>query len=686
MLLRLAAMAMIGTALTACGSNTLYVSPNGNDTHAGTRDAPLATLAAVRDRLRTMGRDAPVTVVFAAGTYRFAEPVVFDERDAGAADARITYRAAEGAEVRFTGGVNVTGWLPLTDPGVLKRLDPAARPHVRVADLRPLGIDPGVLAVLGFGAGSPPAAPELSFDGEPMTLARWPNAGFRGMERKVDLQHVVADTERVARWADEPDPWIFAYWHHNWAELCEPIAGIDAAQRVIERSPTIEPRYGITANRARWYGLNLLCELDSPGEYYIDRDDGAIYFWPPRPDGTAVLSQALGILDGQGASHVTFRGITFECVRGTALLMDDATDVELVGCTFRNVGGKAVNMQRGTRHTVYGCDVSHCGAGGVSLSGGDRQSLRPGGHSIENNHVHHYSRRHRTYKPAIEVRGVGHRIAHNLIHHGPHVAISASGNNHVVEFNEVHNVVYESGDAGALYNGRDWTQRGTRIQYNHWHDIRGALGHGGMVIYQDDQHSGQIIHGNVFEHTSRAVFLGGGDDHVVTNNVFVNCWRSVHLDNRGMNWQKTMTTDPNDTLHKRLRAVPYQHEPWASQYPTLVGILDDDPGVPKRNTFERNVSAGGTWNDIKASIAQHQTIRHNLIYDMDPSAVTLVRDAGGKLIDIRFKDPQAVAQIGFEPIPVDRIGLYSDPRRASWPVERRVEPFSLIDLKIEEPE
>ena len=61
---------------------------------------------------------------------------------------------------------------------------------------------------------------------------------------------------------------------------------------------------------------------------------------------------------------------------------------------------------------------------------------------------------------AIAVSGVGNRIIRNLIHHGPHLAISAGGNDHVVEGNEVHNVVAESDDAGAYYVGRGWTQRG----------------------------------------------------------------------------------------------------------------------------------------------------------------------------------------------------------------------------------
>ena len=34
---------------------------------------------------------------------------------------------------------------------------------------------------------------------------------------------------------------------------------------------------------ARWMGVNLLCELDAPGEYYIDAAAETIYLYPPAP-------------------------------------------------------------------------------------------------------------------------------------------------------------------------------------------------------------------------------------------------------------------------------------------------------------------------------------------------------------------------------------------------------------------
>jgi hypothetical protein len=669
---------------TACGQTLIHVSPVGNDSQPGTKAAPLATLAGARDRLRTLDKADPITVVFAEGTYQFAMSVKFAKQDSGAAEARITYKAADGAKVRFVGGVEVTDWKPVTDEAVLKRLAPEARKHVRVADLKAQGItDLGKLPVYGFGMKGGLVEAELSFGSSPLTLARWPNEGFARAVKKIDLEHVELDTDRMARWAGEQDPWIFAYWHHNWAELYEPIVGMDPAKRMIERSADIEPKYGITAKNVRWYALNLLSELDTAGEYYIDRTHGRAYLWPPKGAGPASLSQATGFIDAEELSHVTFQGITMEACRGTAIQCNGGADVQVVGCTIRNVGGRAVSMNGGTDHMVYGCDISDCGAGGISVSGGDRPTLTPAGHNIENNHIHHYSRRYRTYKGAIQFRGVGIRIAHNLIHHGPHTAIFGGGNNHIIEFNEVHNVVYESGDAGAYYTGRDWTQRGTHIRYNHWHNIAGAVGHGGMVIYEDDQNCGQLIYGNVFEHAPRAVFLGGGRDHRVTDNVFLNCYRSVHMDDRGMNWQSAMTRQPDQTLQTRLRRIPYQNELWRRHYPQLADILNDDVGLPKRNVFKRNISAGGTWDDIKEKVKKHQTVEDNLVFDDDPGWVTLVKDEAGKLVSIRFRDAAAVKAIGFKPIPVERIGLYEDARRASWPVKRQVERITTQRLRID---
>ena len=669
------------TAATAHAETTLYVSPGGRDDNAGTQESPLRTLLGARDHVRGLTsaqHQEPVTVLFAEGTYTFETPVEFAKEDSGSPEASIVYRVQPGAAVRFSGGCTVADWRSVTEEAVLARLPEESRKHIRVSDLGAQGItDFGKLSVHGFAIGGGPAEAELFHDDSPMTLARWPNDGFRGVAGTETVERVKVDTDRLARWKDENDPWVFAYWYHDWAEIHEPIAGLDPAARVLVRSPKIKPVYGIAARRARWYAYNLLAELDEPGEYYLDRKAGRLYFWPPRAEGQTVLSRANGLIRTEDLSHVAFRGFTLEACRATAVSIRGGSNCKVVGCTIRNVGHKAVSVGGGNEHEVYGCDVYHCGAGGISMSGGDRPSLTPAKHNAENNHVHHYSRRSRTYKSAVSVSGVGCRIAHNLIHDGPHMALSAGGNDHLLEYNEIHNVVYESGDAGAYYVGRDWTQRGNILRYNYWHQIVGATGHGGMTIYLDDQHCGHTVHGNLFERCSRAVFIGGGDDNIATNNVFLDCWRAAHIDNRGMGWQKKFTDDHSSSIWVGLRAMPIDSELWKKRYPTLPGILQDEPNIPKRNVFARNISAGGTWDEINAETRQYQTVKDNLVFDDDKDWARLTKDENGRPVRLDFKAPAAVKAIGFKPLPLEKMGVQADERRASWPVRHEVRAIEL---------
>ena len=658
---------------------TLYVAPSGSDEAAGTQQAPLATLDAAKTRVRqAKEKGDAVTVVFAAGTYFFSGPVAFSAEDSGTEAAGVTYKAADGAEVRFTGGREVKDWQPVTDAKILARLDADAKSHIQVADLQAQGItDLGKIPVQGFTIGVGQTEAELFYADRPMTIARWPNEGFLKITGIDGMQKVKVDTDRIARWTEETDPWIFAYWHHDWAEICEPLAGVDPQQKLLLRTEKIKPIYGITPSRSRWYALNLLSELDTPGEYYIDRTAGRLYFWPPSPGKSAVVSTTGSLIKADNLSYVTFQGLTLECSRSTPISLKNGTGCKIVGCTIRNAGTRGLSVSGGTKHEVYGCDVYYCGSGGISMAGGERKTLTPAGHNAENNHVHHYSRRARTYQTAITVSGVGNRIAHNLVHDGPHMALSASGNDHIVEYNEIHNVVEESGDAGAYYVGRDWTQRGNILRYNYWHQIVGAEGLGGMTIYLDDQHCGHTIYGNLFERCSRPVFIGGGDDNHVSNNVFIDCWRSEHIDSRGLGWQKKATDDPKGELRTRLAAMPYQSDLWKQRYPNLAGILEDDPNTPKRNVFEKNVSAGGIWDDIDKKIIEFQTIRNNLAKDDDVEYVKLYKDENGRLQRMHYKDPAAVRGIGFKSLPIDKMGVYEDPRRASWPVEHTVRKVKL---------
>ena len=116
---------------------------------------------------------------------------------------------------------------------------------------------------------------------------------------------------------------------------------------------------------------------------------------------------------------------------------------------------------------------------------------------VENCHIHHFAQRKLVYRPAVRLYGVGHRVAHNLIHHAPHQAFAFDGNDHVFEFNEIHHVVLQSADAGVVYSGCDWTFRGNVFRHNFVHQIPHGPGLGTVGVYLDDCMSSAQIMGNV---------------------------------------------------------------------------------------------------------------------------------------------------------------------------------------------
>jgi len=669
-------LALAGCLLLAAWSNAatedLYVSAGGDDAWSGRHpaanavgsDGPFATLQRARDEVRALkqaGEPGPLTVHIRGGLYERTEPLRLSAEDGGTLDSPVTWRAYRDEEVRISGGAAVAGWRPLTDEAVLGRLDPAARAHILSADLPALGVeDFGELLPRGFGRGPKPAGLELTFRGAPMTPARWPNEGYVAIA-SVPEGRTGAFTYgggRPKRWADHSCVWVHGFWTHNWADSYEAVAAIDVEERLIE---TLPPHgvYGYKAG-GRYYFLNVLEELDTPGEWYLDRTSGRLYFWPPEPprEGDARVSIAESLIVMQDVSHVTIRGLTLEDARGTAVTIDGGSCVTLAGCTIRNIGCRALAINGGDHHSAVSCDIYNLGDGGIALTGGNRPTLSPGGHVLENCDIHDFSRTVRTYTPGVVVSGVGHAIRHNRIHDAPHMGIGLHGNEHVIEYNELSNLCTDTDDAGAFYMGRDWTERGNVLRYNYFHDIGGFTGRFGVrSIYIDDFASGCTIYGNLFVRGAMGVFLGGGRDNLVENNVFVDCRPAVWVDSRGVGWAHKYFDGTVTTLFDRLDAMNYRNPPYSEHYPELLTLLDDEPAVAKYNVIARNICVGGQWTQFHdPPTAGVVELSDNLV-DIDPLFVD--PDAG----DYRLRADSPATALGFEPLPIHKMGLQGDEHR-----------------------
>lgn len=608
------------------------------------------------------------------GTYQRQAALELTREDSGAEGSPIVYRGRPGEDARLVGGREVTDFRPVTDRDVLERLDEVARSKVLQADLRALGItDLGEVTASGKRL-------ELFFDDEPMTLARWPNEGFVKIVDVVGGQpfdvrgtkgdkvgKFVYEGDRPKRWVGEKDLWLHGYWFWDWSDQRQKVASIDTERRVISLEP---PYHHYGYRKGQWYyAFNALSELDSPGEWYLDRETGLMYFWPPKPieKGRAVVSLIPTLVSVRNASHVTIRGFTLEAARGTAVAVSGGKNVLIAGCTIRNVGGAAVTISGGAGNGVVGCDIYGTGDGGVSLSGGDRKTLTPAGHFADNNHIHHYARWNRMYRPAVALGGVGNRATHNLMSNAPHEAIAFGGNDHLIEYNEIHDVCYESNDAGAIYSGRNWTMRGTVIRYNYLHDITGFRGRGCVGVYLDDMFCGTRIYGNVFYRVTRAAFIGGGRDNIVENNIFVDCNPALHVDSRAMGWAKYHTDGwVKELKEKRTHlGIALLDPPYIERYPALATLTTGDPYAPEGNVVARNICWGGRWDEVDGRARPYVKFEDNLVND-DPHFV----DA--EHLNFQLRDDSPAYGLGFKRIPIEEIGLYEDALRASWPVRSTV--------------
>ncbi len=633
---------VLGTLALPAGAKEVFVAPDGNDANPGTRAKPLASIEVARDRLRA-GGGGKHTITLRAGIYPRTATLTFDQSDSG-----LTLRGERGA--RLLGGRVLVGWTRASDP----RIPESARGNVVALGLND---DLGAMRRRGFGVNSSPAPPELFVDGVPQTLARWPNgeqwsALASGREGAFGVK---VERDRIARWATADDLWVHGYWTYDWADTWEKVVSVDAAGQILATAPP-HGVYGYKAGK-RFYALNLVEELDAPGEYWLDRKTGTVYAWIAGSGEVVLSTLESPLITVTGVSDFTIERLILACSRGEGIQITGGNNVTVAGCTVRGLGTSGIVVDGGTNHRVVDCDLFDLGESGVSVSGGDRKTLAPGGHVVENCDIHHHSRLCRTYRPAIGIQGVGNKALHNRLHDGPHNAILMGGNDHEVAYNEIYRVCTQTGDAGAIYMGRNLTMRGTVIRHNYFHDIGPTLATKDgfvdvMAVYLDDCFCGTAIVGNVFERAGRAAMIGGGRDNVIANNLFIDCHPAIHVDARGTGWASFWFDGRDPFLMNGLKEVPYDRPPYAARYANLAGILGDEPAKAKYNQITNNVIIGsGKAIDWLDGLSEKT---------VETVGNTMVTDAASVSLHPRT---YAVKVAGFEPIPFKKIGLVSDRRR-----------------------
>lgn len=523
---------------------------------------------------------------------------------------------------------------------------------------------------------------------------------------------------RHAKWVGQSDIWFQGTFRYGFADDNLPVAHIDAKKGVVKMaSPHL---YGLAggAPYQQYFAKNILDELDMPGEWYLDKTSSMLYFWPVTPMNTN-SSINLSILEDpiicmEGVHHVALRDLTVEVGRGIGIYLERANNNLIAGCTVRNVGTSGIFMglgakqkmsyithehydgfpisrrigsqqghlykytawdrMAGSNNGILSCDIYNTGTGGIYLSGGNKAKLIPGNSYVENCRISNYNRRNKFCWAGINVDGCGNRISHCEIFNSEWQGIYVHGNDHLFEYNEIHHVTLDSNDTSPWYIGRDPSDRGNVIRYNYLHHC-GNKDRMNMGIYCDDSSTDVLVYGNVFykmNTTHGVLFSNSGWDLTFKNNIVIEpIAQTTYVSSHYYLWAQAEIVPAfgsDGLLRKRLtQQVDIYNPPYSERYPALVDYLNpivdgkEWEGVrSRRNIACKNLIVGGPENPFKLDGAHAQCqLSENWQVAQDPGFVDYSKG------NFNLKPTSEVFQkiAGFESLPFDRMGLYTDEYR-----------------------
>ncbi len=491
------------------------------------------------------------------------------------------------------------------------------------------------------------------------------------------FHYSLADAPRVARWQTaitRGGLWLAGYWRVPWQLNGVRVGLIDTNKRVIGLvtnpsnasaalvSNGIGDKYTrpVGSKKEPWFALNLLEEIDVPGEWSVDFSRQRLYVLLDRDgapaDGEIELSDVgVPLFQLNAASDIVLRGLTFRRHLGVNIQILNGGSRNLVlGCRFIQAGNMAVDINGGVSNGVLSSDFEKLASGGVMLRGGSLATDGtpvPADHFAVNNKFRSFGEVVRVYQAAVDVGyggpmgnwglpTVGMRVAQNDLRSSPHAGILWNGHRHVIEYNEVSDFTRLSNDLGAIYRfGRNADFR-TIIRYNHLHDS--PLGEG---VYNDMDHVRTPVYGNTVNLKTPASAQRG-----------YGFWSNTH----------TTTGEANPALPMGLQVynnVFVNTRAGASFHSATGGRIENNISYRPLGDHFRwfRITTNTTTNTAVVATSNAATLQSgpNLGYASDPGFVDYAND------DLRLRpDAQVYRDLpGFDPVPLELAGLRADETR-----------------------
>lgn len=271
----------------------IYVSSTGDDAGDGTFESPYRTIERARDEIRNrrMSGTLPeggITVSVMAGTYRLTSGITFESVDGGTADCPVTYTAYGDGEVILSGAIELSSADFSSPEGAIgSRLSDEAKQHVVMTDLKKYGVTADMITLNQTGQATMRGTNvELSVDRETFVLARYPNDSFLFSDGIVNssgrarLTMTDEAIDHVNTWNSTDDVWALGIINTDYQDSTSAVS-VDTDSGILTFNDADTNGY---KQNMPYYFFNVPEELDSAGEWYLDREDCILYMYPYDDD------------------------------------------------------------------------------------------------------------------------------------------------------------------------------------------------------------------------------------------------------------------------------------------------------------------------------------------------------------------------------------------------------------------
>ena len=634
----------------------IFVSTVGDDSGDGSEEEPLRTLEKAIDVANEMREDSDklIEILLREGTYSVTNTIkiINSQKD----DSLLKISAYQDEKVTINAGVDIPlSAMSIADSDFTNAIiDKPNAGSVLQYNLKDAQIeDFGEISLRGhLISDEKEAQAELSLNGEVQKLAGWPNGEYTGLIKPTDSNEYGKRTksgiangcsfkvnyDRPSQWSKPEQAWLSGTIGPNYEFDYYPVSRFDSEEKRVYLSRGALEKY-YTEPYYRFE--NVPEELDEPGEYYIDRQSGMLYFYPPKDapkDSVLTITMSTPTLDVSGkapnsmfrienSKNIVFENLIFKGGRGSAITGKNNSNIKFINCEINSFGENGIRFDASTDITISDCKIHDVGQDGILfVSCGNYQTLSPSNIVVSNNDIYNFARLERSYKTGIDFgyRCVGATAANNHIHNGPHAGMIFYGVNNDIYGNEFDNLVTEFSDMDALYcnNSNYPWERGNKIHNNYFHDIGKSSMNGRhqinvRAIRTDNRGCGLNIYENLFYNIGDGGNGNGnngigainaeGTRNRIFNNLFVDCneayfntlqYKEIETADDGTLYPDTIINSSgvevaNTINGAKVADLKKQMENYlpvyGKQFPELYNYFYEHPNMSKTNEFKNNM-------------------------------------------------------------------------------------------------